>query len=435
MRATGWILAYLGLIAFPVAILLCGTVPRGGGFAWDFAMALGFGGLAMLGLQSALTARFRRATAPFGIDIIYYFHRWAAVTATAIVLLHYLILRIGYPAALGPVNPLAAAWPMTAGRLALGLFVVLVVTSLARRALHLEYDRWRIAHATMAVLAVLLAMAHIWGVGHYTAAWGKGALWLTYSALWVFVVGYVRGLRPAALRRAPYRVTKVRPERGRAWTVTVRPEGHAGLAFAPGQFAWLTLRASPFAAREHPFSFSGSAADPGALQFTIKELGDFTRTIGDVRAGEVAFVDGPHGSFTCDRVPRAPGFVFIAGGIGIAPIMSMLRSLAERGDRRPLRLLYGSRRWADVTFREEIEALRDRLSLEVVHVLQEPPADWRGQVGVLSEDVVRAALPPLPAETEFFLCGPKAMSAAVQRTLRRRGVSLRRMHCELFDMA
>jgi predicted ferric reductase len=435
LRAGVWIAAYLALVAAPLLILLAGPAPKGGGYAWDFAMALGFGGLAMLALQSVLTARFRRATAPFGIDILYYFHRWAAVAAVALVLGHYLILRLRYGEVIGSPNPLVAAWPMTAGRIALGLFLILVVSSLWRKQLRIEYDRWRAWHAVLAVVAIVLAMAHIWAIGHYTAAAWRGAVWGGYTFLWVLVVGYVRLARPAGLLRAPYRITEVRPERGRSWTVTLRPEGHRGFLFRAGQFAWVSIGVSPFRAKEHPFSISSSAAGVGALQFTIKELGDFTRAIKDVKAGTIAYVDGPHGVFTIDHHRDAPGFVFIAGGIGIAPIMSMLRTLADRSDRRRVLLIYGNRRWDDVVFREEIQVLTSRLDLTVLHVLQEPPADWHGLRGVLSEVNLLTACCGAVKGARYFVCGPKPMSDSVLRTLRTLRIPLRRVHCELFDMA
>ena len=428
-------LAYILLVAFPLLVLLLGEMPKGGGYWWDFAMALGFGGLAMMALQSVLTARFRRATAPYGVDIIYYFHRLAALGGFALIAGHYIVLKVKYGEALGALNPLRAPWHMTAGRIALLLFGVLIVTSLWRKILRIEYDRWRLGHAILAVAAVILAMAHIYGVAHYTQAAWKGALWGGYTALWLLAVLYVRGLRPRTLLRSPYRVTAVQPERGRCWTLGIEPSGHAGLRFNPGQFAWLTIGASPFRAREHPFSFSGSANEPAKLRFTIKELGDFTRTIGNVKVGEIAYVDGPHGVFTSDYYPSAPGFVFIAGGVGIAPIMSMLRTLADRGESRALRLIFGNWRWDEVLFRDEIESLRERLQLDVKHVLQEPPAGWTGATGILSEPVVRAAIPDEARTFVFFLCGPQPMTDSVQTTLRAMGVPRKRIHCELFDMA
>ncbi|MDP1645190.1 MAG: ferric reductase-like transmembrane domain-containing protein [Thiobacillus sp.] len=398
-------------------------------------MALGFAGLAMLGLQFALTARFRWATAPFGMDIIYYFHRWAAVGAVGLVVAHYAILRVRYGDALGAWHPLTAPWTLTAGRLSLLLFIFVLVTSLWRKPLGLDYDRWRIWHGVLATAAVALAIAHVVGVGHFTAAPWKRVTWIGYSVLWLLLLGYIRVLQPLALRRRPYRVTGVKAERGDTWTLTLQPENHPGMRFQPGQFAWLTLGASPFRAQEHPFSFSGSAEESAALQFSIKELGDFTRTIRHTKIGEIAYVEGPHGVFTIDRHRDALGFVFLAGGVGIAPLMSMLRTLADRRDPRPVHLVYGNARWERVIFREEIAALQSRLDLTFTHVLQEPPAGWSGLTGMLTEDNLRAALPPATRSFVHFVCGPRPMTDSIQGTLRALGVPLRRVHFELFDMA
>ena len=93
-RAALWIAIYLLLVSAPLLVLLTGQVPDGAGFWWDFSMALGFAALAMFGVQFLLTARFRRAAAPFGIDIIYRFHRYAAVIAFGLLAAHFLILRV-----------------------------------------------------------------------------------------------------------------------------------------------------------------------------------------------------------------------------------------------------------------------------------------------------------------------------------------------------
>jgi predicted ferric reductase len=428
-----WIAVYLGLVLAPLFALLVGSTQTNAGFWWDLAIALGFAGTAMMGVQFLLTARFKRAVAPFGIDIIYYFHRYIAVVALSIILAHPIILVSDNPAILGFLNPLRAPWHMTAGLGSIVALTVLVVTSWWRKCLGLHYDAWRRWHSALAVAAPGLALAHIGGVGRYVAAPWTRALWTAIGISWLCVIAYVRVVRPWWMLRRPYDVVEVRTERGDAWTVAVQPRGHRGFSHNSGQFAWLTLRARPHAMREHPFSISSSPAPSGRLEFTIKELGDFTATIKSVRSGETAYVDGPYGAFTIDR-HQGPGYVFVAGGIGIAPIMGMLRALADRGDARPIILFYAYRRWERMTFREALEDLRSRINLRVVYVLEEPPDGWDGETGRIDAEVLGRHLPAERRSFHYFICGPEAMTQAVERALYGLGVPLGRLHTELFDL-
>ncbi len=433
--AAVWLAVYLLVVTAPIFALLPSAIAAAGsGTAWDFAMALGYAALAMFGVQFALTARFKRATAPFGIDIVYYFHRYLAIVALAIVLAHLAIVVAVSPALLNTVDPRIGPAHMSAGWIALVLFVVLVLSSLARRALGLEYDHWRVAHALLAVAAFALALAHLLGAGHYLDTAWKRALWIGYGAMWLGLIAYVRVLRPWRLKRAPWRVVEVRRERGRVWTAVLEPRKPGRLHFSPGQFVWFTLRASPFAMREHPFSIASSAERAERIELSIKELGDFTATIKDAEPDETAWIDGPYGTFGIDHRPHAEGYVFIAGGIGVAPIMSMLRTLADRGDRRPLWLFYGNRVWDRVAFREELEQLAARLDLRLVHTLLEPESEWRGERGYVTRDVLARHLPAaMRDQYECFLCGPTPMTRAVEEALAVLGVPAERVHSEIFD--
>jgi predicted ferric reductase len=435
-RAAIWLGIYLAAVTVPLFALLPDADSTGRGFWRDFSLALGYAALAMFGVSFALTARFRRATAPFGIDIVYYFHRYLALLALAIAAAHYLILRIANPAALGAADPRIAPAYMSAGRIALLLFVVIVTLALARRVLRFEYDRWRISHAALATTAVALSIWHLLGAGNLLDRPWKQALWAAYGLFWLALLVWVRLIRPWRLAQRPWRVTAVRPERGRVHTLVLAPPADARLSFAPGQFAWLTLRASPFAMREHPFSIASSAHRPRGdepIELSIKALGDFTATIKDVRTGETAYVDAPYGNFTCDAYPHAQRFVFVAGGIGSAPFMSMLRTAADRNDRRAFVLFYGNRSWERVAFREELERLGQRLDLRVVHVLQEPPADWRGERGFVTRELLARHLPLDEARVEYFLCGPTPMTSSVEKALASLGVPAARIHSEIFD--
>jgi predicted ferric reductase len=431
-----WLALYLGAIVLPLLVLLAGERPQPGGFWWDFSLALGYSALAMMGIQFALTARFKRATAPFGIDLIYYFHRYLATIATLLVVAHALVLLWRHPAAVGSVDPRSAPAYMTLGWLALFAFLLLVVSSLWRKQLGIEYDRWRRLHVALAVLGLVFAIVHVLGAGSYLESPLKRGLWLMLAAFWLGLTVYVRTLRPAWLARRPWVVTDVRKERGRSWTLAVKPDGtHPVFDYHPGAFAWLTLRASPWAMREHPFSIASSPMRPGALEFTIKELGDFTNRIGEIKPGERAWVDGPYGSFGIDRFPNARGYIFVAGGVGIAPLISMLRALDDRGDRRLMWLFYGNSDYERIVLREEIDAIAERIGLKVVHVLCKAGPDWQGERGYVDAEVMRRHLPEDLDGLECFVCGPEPMIRLAERSLGQLGLPLARVHSEIFDIA
>lgn len=428
-----WSSAYVIVVVAPLFALLPGLGP-GRGFTWDLSMALGYAAMSMFGVQFWLTARFKRATAPFGIDLVYYFHRYLALFALALAIVHVVVLAAVHPAAIALDLRVVPAH-VAAGMLSLALLAIVVVLSLARRQLRIAYERWRWTHALLATLGFALAAWHLFGSGRYLDTAWKQALWAGYLGFWAALIVHVRLLRPWGVLRRPWRVQAVRPEHGHVWTLVLEPGGERTppLRFSPGQFAWLTLRASPLAMREHPFSIASSSESPRRIELSIKALGDFSASIGSVQPGETAWLDAPYGTFGVDRCPHARSLVFVAGGIGIAPILSMLRTLADRADRRPMLLVYGNRVWDRVAFREELDALARRLDLRIVHTLLEPPGDWCGEQGFVTEAMLGRHLPSAGQRCEVFICGPTPMTTQVEQALAALKLPASQVHSEIFD--
>lgn len=431
-----WIFFYILLVSAPLLILITGDVPAGREFWREFSVALGFAGLAMMTLQFVLTARFKVIKAPYGADIIYHFHRQISLVALVLILAHPLLLFIFSPETLNLLNLITAPWRARMGVTAVLLLIALIITSLYRMRLRIEYTAWRIWHGILATAIVALAMAHIVLARHYLNTPTKQVLWIALGLFWVGLLVYVRIIKPILLMRQPYEVEKVIPERGNAWSLVLKPVGHPGMTFMPGQFAWITAWKSPFADTEHPFSFSSSASQPNRLAFTIKELGDFTATIKTLQPGQKVYLDGPFGHFSVDRHPHARMFAFIAGGVGITPMMSMLRTLVDRGDKRPLLLIYANKDWENIIFREELESLKDSLNLTLIHVLEKAPPDWTGETGFVSESLLERYLPKdLPRNSiEVFICGPQPMMNAVENSLIKLGVPFGDFHSERFNL-
>lgn len=430
--AVRWILAYAALVVLPLFIALVRPLPPGRGFWTEFGVGLGFVGLAMLWLQFALTARFRNIAASLGLDTMLQFHGRAGVFAILFALAHPAVLLIAQPAYIEFFDPRVSAARALALFALVGALVLLALLTFQRRPLRIPYEWWRLTHGVLGFGVVFLGTVHVLRVGHYISVPWKQALWGALGLAAVTLLIQTRVFRPMQLRKRPYRVVEVQHHRGDAWTLAIEPDGHSGLRFDAGQFVWLTLGGSPFSLQQHPFSFSSSSASPQRLELTIKALGDFTSTIGTVQPGERAFLEGPYGAFTMDT--EAPRVVFIAGGVGITPIMSMLRTARDAGDQRPFLLIYGTSRPERTLFMEQVDELRRQLNLEVVHVFEDAPQDWTGERGMMTPEVLARHLPPADTDYQALVCGPAPFMDIAERTLKERGVPLRRMRSERFDI-
>ncbi|WP_209427371.1 ferric reductase-like transmembrane domain-containing protein [Pararhodobacter sp. SW119] len=426
----------LGILAIgaPHVVLLSGNRVESGGFSWDFSMGLGFGALAMVTLQFAMTGRLRWLTHPFGADIVYLCHRYLSWGALALMLAHFGLLYVFHEPALGVLNPLEARWELTAGRVALVCFAGLVVTSQWRELLRLRYEHWRALHLFLAIVGFAAAIAHVLGVGNLTDTPEKRALWLGATLGWAGILVFTRLLRPWAQSRNPWRVVSNTSEYGGVHTLELEPEGDGLTRWKPGQFAWLKVERSPFSLIEHPFTISTAPEKGPNVAFSIKPLGDHSTALAETPVGARAYVDGPYGAFSIDRMADAEGFVMIAGGVGITPILSNLHALEARNDKRPVILLYGNPTWDQISFREELADIGKRLNLSVVHVLDDPPAEWEGPHGKIDADVLRDHLPENARDWPHLLCGPRPMIDSLERDLKAMGVAERHIDFEIFEL-
>ena len=430
VRGIAWVGILIGICVAPLVFALMSTDRAGQGFWTDFSVALGFVGLALMGIEFALVARVKPVAEPFGTDALIDFHRQIGYAGLAFVLIH--VALSAEWKQVKSFTPAETPARVLFGAVAAAALVALVVTSVWRRQLRLSYELWQVLHAVLAVIAVVAALVHVLLVNYYVDSIWKEVLWSLMTAAFVWLIVWVRLLRPLQMRRRPWTVERITPERDRTTVLTLRPTGHDGLRFEPGQFAWITVGRSPFSVTSHPFSFSSSAETKGSVEVAIKDAGDFSSSVAAVKPGTAVYVDGPHGVFSIDEYEGA-GFCLIAGGVGIAPVLSMLETLADRGDVRPVVLFAGNRNWDSVIFRDRIDEVATRLNMKVVHALEEPPPHWTGETGYLTAHIFIRHLPAGFQRFQSFACGPKQMLDAVEAALVQIGAPADRVHTERFD--
>src|SRR5215469_11358041 len=137
-----WINLYLFFVLGPLFALLAGSLPPPRDFWTEFSAAIGYAGLAIMGLQFGLTARFRYVTEPWGEDVIYHFHRRISLVALALVVAHPLILFTVRPHLLALLDPISAPWRARFAALSIYSLIALVVTALWRAKWKIRYEAW-----------------------------------------------------------------------------------------------------------------------------------------------------------------------------------------------------------------------------------------------------------------------------------------------------
>ena len=437
LAGLGLITAYVAICLAPLAIVSLGSHAPRRPFLVELSVALGYVGLAMMVLQFTLVSRIRWLAQPFGIDILHRFHRQVSFVALGFVLAHPLLLLVqSVPTYLPLFDLRTAPWRARFAVSSLAALLLVVFVSLWRRKLRLSYEVWKLSHGILSVSVMFLALAHMVGVNRFTSGPGGRAVVALVAVAILAILVWSRLIAPRRRGFKPWRVVDVIRERGRAVTMVLEPDRHRGWSFLPGQFAWVTVGGSRFSVEQHPFSLSSPAdADPrGRVAMTIKDAGDWTQGAGSVATGTRVYMDGPHGSFSID-LHQAPGYVFIAGGVGITPVYSMISTMCLREDARPAILFYTNPDWESVTFREQLDELTGYMAnLRVVHVLKHPPPGWRGRSGRITAELLRSELPRQYRSFEYFICAGEAMMDAVEEALLELGVSDYRIHSERFGM-
>jgi predicted ferric reductase len=426
--------AIVAAIVAPLGVALAvDPFPTPRPFWHEFSVAIGFLALTLSVLQFALISRMGGASRRFGADRLLALHRSAGVLT--------LVFIVGHPWLLTDVA-WRAWWPWSAspalrpGAFALWAAVIVVVTSLLRRRLGLSYERWQMVHVAGATALVGGAALHIWRIGGYARTPAMRGTVAAAVAAFLWLLLRRRVVRPWRLAGRPWEITGNREIGGSTRLIALRPIGHAGLRFDAGQFAWLLTGRTPFWSQQHPLSIASAVTpDAGApIEFAIKALGDWSsRTVPALSPGTRVWVDGPYGAF-CPRADQGGRLVLIAGGIGIAPMRSILLTMHARGSTRPVTLIHAASTADRAVCLEELDGLRDGLALEIVRVFEHGAKDEQVESGLVTSELIRRRVPGDPAVHEYFVCGPVPMIDAVSRALRQIGVPARAIHSERFQM-
>jgi predicted ferric reductase len=429
LKATRIALLILYVLVIGSPMIAIDWLPVGN--VWNLLLkvgkAAGLIAFVILVLQVVLTCRLKMLDRIFAIDNITNFHKIMGMIVACLLIAHVSLIIAGTKNT--ALLSMETSWRVNLGKAALGLALVTVMLAVGFQAFGLDYNVWRVTHKS-ALAIVLLGFLHSYFIGYEVQSTNLKTFWWILLFVCVAASSY-RNLYIPFLGRKRYSVQSVAPQTHNTYTITLRADKKPIKRHKPGQFMFLKLKRPGRKSEIHPFTIASSPTQDSELQVTIKQSGNFTNTIDQTKSSDKALVEGPYGRFSLLNYPESP-LVFIAGGVGITPIMSMIRYLRDTKDRRDVTLLYGNRARRDIIFESELEKLPE--NFRVTHILSDPDNDWSGPKGYITKDIIADYAQHTLGSAEIFLCGPPPMMKKIIVYLKEMNVAARRIHYERFSI-
>lgn len=372
----------------------------------------------------------------FGLDRLAIFHRRNGVAtillivahSVSMILTHALLSGLGLEKGIVFTLGLPYVW---LAAIAESLFIVTVGASIIIVRKHLKFETWYAVHL-FNYAAIAIVPFHQFANGSDLLT--NPALRYYWLSLYAFaalnLIIWRFGRTGWLYMRHQFRVEKVVQETPTATSVYITGKNLAKFNAAAGKFIMVRFLDKQRAWQEHPFSLSML---PNAQHFriTVRQLGDFTNSVPNIKPGTPLWVSGPFGAFT-HQLQRTNKVVYIAGGIGITPIRSMVEERAARGQKDTAILLYGNRTQADTALLGELQTFAAQINMPIYNVLSEQP-NYRGEKGFIDKEKI-ARLVPDVVSRDVFLCGPPPMMAGIKKALRELGVPDSQVHYERFAL-
>lgn len=439
------LLIYLSLVLLPLGISMALNLPNR---PWldELSSSLAMIGFNIILIEFWLSGRVKLLSKVLGIDWVLQVHQLFARTALVFLLVHPFMYSL-------PSQP---AWMMGAshqnfigltvtsgltGMLSLFALIFLIGLALTRKNSEISYEAWRLSHVILALVIAIVGFVHTIDAGRYAQEFWIRTYWQLMLGLALLSLTWTYVIKPLLQNKNACEVLSIKQVAMGIWELVLKQAATKKMNYQAGQFAWLKIgNSSPMP--ENPFSIAScSQQNSSDISFLIKDVGDFTHQISQLQVGQKVFIDGPYGNFGIEAFSAEQNqLVMIAGGVGVAPMISILRQMARDQDttvlNKKILLVYGNRVTEQAVNLKEMVNLESFKNLEVLHLVSEPRKDWQGLTGVLDSSTLEKILNTQqinPKTAQFLICGPAEMIDSVETSLDQLGAPLANIASEKFQ--
>lgn len=383
--------------------------------------------LALLGLL--LVSRITWIERAVGHDRLVSWHRKAAPYSLFLILIHVLLVALGY-AANDKVRVgielwrLVTTYPwMLPAFIGFLTFMAAGISSYKRVRSKMKYETWWTIHL-YTYIGVVFSFMHqvltgVMFIGHPLNRIYWTGLYIFVGAtilIWRVVIPGYKSIR------CLIKVSKVEIEAPGIISIYVSGRNLTRLKAEGGQFLnWRFLDKDRWY-ESHPFSLSAAPTD-SELRFTVKDLGDHSRSLISLKPGTRVLIEGPYGTFTKHQSNNMRPLVLIGGGVGITPIRALLEELSHNRD---ITIIYRTSNEEGLFFLDELSELATQKNARL-HILPGSRKLYPLDVPHLRE------LVPNIESAEMYICGPTSLTDAVRASAKQLGIARSRVHSEIFE--
>ncbi len=432
MRTTGRLGWYVTIIYATIPAVLLSVTSS---FVFDFSSVAGtlntlgrvsaLTGLALFSLAFVLNTRVSFLENLFGgLNKVFIAHHIVGSFAFVFLLFHPLFLVLSLAsfsvdAAVQLIIP--GVNIVTLGIVGLSLLTFFLVTTLFFKP---PYHIWRFIHQ-------FIGIAFFFGAAHALFIPSDIASNLIVRYYMLFLVGlgvvsyfYKTVFGRITMQQKDFVVKEINWLDKKVVEITLAPVKET-LRYKPGQFVFLSFMNSSLSKEAHPFSITSSPKE-SLLTVVIKKSGDFTRKLDMLKVGDGVKVEGPYGKFTYADFPNRKQ-VWIAGGIGITPFISMIKDV--KNNRYDIDLFYVTSTKSDAVYLKKMKRLTQEKKGVKVYPL------FTATQGRLTVEKIKKLSGVDIKDREILLCGPLPMMQHIKKQLQLHGVKTYRIHSEEFELA
>lgn len=389
-------------------------------FTHSFGQLFGLIGVALFSLSLLFMTRFKFLENLFGgLDKMYEYHHKFGIISFILILFHPILLVLKFV----PSNfKLAAkyllpsgAWSVNFGIIALGIMILLIVLTMF---IYLKYQKWKFSHKFLG-LVYMLTLLHIFlvttDISRYLAL---KVYMIILSIMGIISFIYSIFIRPN-VNQYSYELSNLEI-RNKVILLKMRPLGKK-LNFKSGQFVFIRIKDKSFSKEQHPFSIVSSPQEE-EITLGIKQSGDYTYSLSDLKMGTKIDLEGSYGGFW--NLEAKKNKLIIAGGIGITPFISILSSLkhSEKVD-----LYYCTSTKSEMVFLKELKKI---IILNKNIKLIEWNSDEKGRINF---SIINKLTTDLDKK-DILICGPSSLTNSLYKDFKKNKIKVKNIYFENFNI-